>query len=191
MFKNDDENVNVSPYADKTTLFGILLILLAVAVYVFFAKPVGAEVSLIKNQVVVKENEIETLKTELAKFEEAKEELQLVTEVQRRESLRAIPVNIDQDEVIRDLLKIAEANNIVLRSISFSKSEGATRDAKILRINAGFEAGYNDLTRFLRGLETNSRLFRVVSINVQVRKLDFIEYEGVSFSLGIETFYQQ
>ncbi len=190
MFKNDDDNMNLSNRSDKMTLFGILLVFLAVAVYVFFAKPVGAEVSAIKDRIASKNIEMEDLKSDLAEYEEAKEELELVTEVQRRESLRAVPVNIDQDEVIRDLLKIAEDNNIILRSIGFSKS-GTAGDAKVLRINAGFEGGYDDLTRFLRGLETNSRLFRVVSINVQVRKLDFIDYEEVSFSLGIETFYQQ
>ncbi len=191
MFTNENQKVDLERNTDKTVLFGILLILLSISAYMFFARPVAAEVSLIKDSIAVKELEVKKIKSELADFEKAKKELELVTEVQRRESLRAIPVNIDQDEVIKDVINIAKTNNIILRSISFSKGGSAFQGAKVLRVNASFEGGYNDLTRFLKGLETNSRLFRVVSINVQVRKLDFIDYEGVSFSLGIETFYQQ
>ncbi len=191
MNENKNENIEFGRSSDKGSLFGILLILLALVAYVFFARPVSADVSSMRNEVASKQHEVEEVRSEIERYEQAQEELELATEVQRRASLRAVPVEMDQDEVIRDLLNIAGDNGVTLRSVSFSRGSSGMPGIGVLRVNAGFEGDYNELTSFLEGLETNTRIFRVASINVQVRQLDFADLERASFSLGIETFYQQ
>lgn len=192
MYKKEDKNVEFGGGGtDKGALFGVLLILVAIVGYVFFARPVAEDVNAMKNDLVAKNIEVEELRQEVALFEKAKEDLEAVTEVQRRESLQAVPFGMSQDDVIRDLLSIARGNDVVLRSVSFSRGSSGLEGVGILRINAGFEGSYDKLTSFLRGLENNARIFKVTSINVQVRQLEFVDLEMASFSLSIETFYQK
>lgn len=188
---NKEESIKMKKSSNKGVLIGSLLTLFAIGGYVFFTMPVAAEVSSLKDEVSVKENRVEDLRSRIAALEEAKEEYQLTTEVQRRESLRAVPVGMNQDDVIRDLMDIGERENVTLRSISFSRGSSGLDGIGLLRISAGFEGSYDELTDFLRSLETNTRIFRVSSINVQVRRLDFADLERAAFSLTIETFYQQ
>lgn len=191
MFDKNNNDIEFKKESNAGALIGVLLILAAITGYVFLAKPVMTDAATKKVEVTTKEQELTDLKAQVEEFEKSKSELQLATEVQRRESLNAVPVEVDQDEVIRDLMGIAEKNNILLSSIGFSKGVSTQEGVGILRISSSFEGNYNDLTNFLQGLETNPRIFRVATINVQIRKLDFVDIERANFSLSIETFYQQ
>ncbi|MFH1218769.1 MAG: hypothetical protein V1679_02930, partial [Candidatus Peregrinibacteria bacterium] len=94
--------------SDKAPLFGVLFILIAVCGYVFFVRGVGTNVADLRASVVSQEGQLSELMEQVAGFESAEKEYGVSTEVERRESLKYIPAGMEQDEVIRDLVEIAE-----------------------------------------------------------------------------------
>lgn len=175
----------------KGPIIGILLILISIAGYTFFTRGLAVEVSELKADISSATEDIEEFKGKISEFEQASEELGLATEVQRRESLKSVPSEMDQDEVIRDIINIAETNEIDLNSISFGEGGTDQENVSSLRINASFEGDYNDLINFLKGLEQNARLFKVGSISVQVSKVEVLDVLRANFSLSMEAFFQK
>lgn len=185
-----DNEIQLETKLSKKPLFGVILIIAAICLYIFFTKPIANNVSSLKADVVSKKAEIETLKNQIDEIKKAEQDFGLATEVQRLESLKAIPTAMNQDEVINDLIKIVDIYGIKLTSIGFAK--GGTSDDLIgsLKVNASFEGNYLDLMDFLKGLEQNARLFKVDSINVQVNQLEISNIKRANFSLSIEAFFQ-
>lgn len=175
----------------KKSIFGVLFILIAVAGFVFLARPLARETSAVKADVLSKQTEIEVLQTQLEDLKKAEKDLELSTEVQRLESLKAIPTDMNQDEVIRDLIEIADTYDIELSSISFGRGTGEKEEIGVLQVNAGFEGNYLDLIDFLEGLEQNARLFKVNTISVQVSELSVGNIKRANFNLTIETYFQK
>ncbi len=185
-----EKEIQLENPSHKAPLIGVLMILVAVAGYVFFTKPLADNVDILKTDLTTKSTLLTDLKTRLDSLIQAEKELELTTEVQRIESLKAVPAGMNQDEVITDLIQIAKENNIELHSISFSKGSTNQEDVGSLRVSASFEGNYLDLTDFLEGLEENARIFKVDSISVQVSKVQITDIERASFSLTIDTFFQ-
>lgn len=177
--------------SNKGTLFGVLLFLAAICLYVFVARPLSADLQVMKADIVSKNEQIDELQEKLGQLQAAEEELDITSEVERIESLKAVPVGVQQDEVIRDILEIADDNDVSLNSISFGKSGSQEDGVSSLTIAASFAGNYADLTSFLEGLEQNDRLFKVDSISVQVSRLDISDIERANFSLSISAFYQE
>lgn len=188
---NPDKEIELRPDSRKSQLFGLLLLVFAVTGYVVFLRPLSAQIDTLKTDLVTKTGQVDTLKLQIDEFEKAEKELELGTEVQRLEILKAVPTQLDQDEVIRDIVDIAETYDIELKSISFGKGGTKHEGVGALRISASFEGNYTDLTDFLEGLEQNARLFKVDSISVQINKLDITDIERANFALTIESFFQQ
>ena len=188
---NTGKEIAFAPPSAKGTMFGILLLVVAVAGYVFFARPLADELSVLETSLVVQNTALEKVKADMTKLDEAEKSLELSTDIERNVSLDQIPDKMQQDAVIRDLITIAENYEIDLKSISFSKGSGPNDNIGSLRISAIFEGNYLDLTDFLEGLEQNDRLFKVESINVQISQLALSDIERANFSLNIQTFFQQ
>lgn len=189
--QNPDKEIELRPDSRKTQLFGLLLLVFAIVGYVVFLRPLSSQIDTLKTDLVTKTGQVDTLKLQIDEFEKAEKELELGTEVQRLEILKAVPTELDQDEVIRDIVEIAETYDIELKSISFGKGGTKHDGVGALRISASFEGNYTDLTDFLEGLEQNARLFKVDSISVQINKLDITDIERANFALTIESFFQQ
>lgn len=189
--ENQGKEIQVRNDSKKTSMVGVLLILIAVGLYVFYSGALSNKLDITKADVLTKSSEFENLKSQLAALSSAEEELSLTTEVERIESLKAIPVQLEQDEVIRDLMEIAKNHDINLHSISFGKSGSGADGVSTLIISASFEGNYADLTEFLEGIEQNARLFKVKTISVQLSRLDISDIERANFSLTIESFYQE
>ncbi|MBI2634535.1 type 4a pilus biogenesis protein PilO [Candidatus Peregrinibacteria bacterium] len=174
------------------TIIGVFLIIASILGYVFFIKPLAEEVDTAQADIFSKQAEVQRLTTQLEILDKAEDEFQLTTEVKRLESLKAVPVSSDQDGVIKDIVEIAGANDVILNSISFSQDTGGKAETVgKLRINASFEGNYSDLVNFLEGLEQNARLFQVDSINVQLRDVVAAGLTRANFSLTFETFFQK
>ena len=188
---NTGKEIAFAPPSAKGTMFGILLLVVAVAGYVFFARPLADELSVLETSLVVQNTALEKVKADMTKLDEAEKSLELSTDIERNVSLDQIPDKMQQDAVIRDLITIAENYEIDLKSISFSKGSGPNDNIGSLRISASFEGNYLDLTDFLEGLEQNDRLFKVESINVQISQLALSDIGRANFSLNIQTFFQQ
>lgn len=175
----------------KKSLIGVFLILISVLFYVLFLRPISSEVSVLKADVASKTSELEQLKGKMGEVKDAEQKLKVTTEVERQQSLQAVPSNINQDEVIRDLIDIAAAYDIALRSLSFGKGTASATGINSLRINASFEGNYTDLLSFLEGIEHNGRFLRVESISAQINKVEVFDIDRVTFSLSIEAFFQK
>lgn len=175
---------------NKWPIVGVFLIVLSLASYVFLAKPVAGDVSLVKADISSKETAIEGLKAKIKGFEEAEKQFNLTTEVDRLEILKSVPVGMHQDAVIKNLIEIADTYDIVLNSIGFSQGDSDVDNVSSLRISSSFEGSYDDLTEFLEGLEQNARVFKVGSISVQVSNAELSDLKRANFSLTIETFFQ-
>lgn len=172
-------------------IIGSLLIILTVAAYVFYVRPFSASVDVLKADIVAKEEEVKTLTAKVQQYEAATKELGLSNEVERFEVTNSIPAGVRQDEVIRDLIDIAELNKISLSSLSFGKGKTQKEGISSLRISSSFSGSYEDLLDFLKSIEQNARLLRINSINVQLTKLDVLALERATFSLSMEAFFQE
>lgn len=173
------------------SLIGVLLVIGAIALYVFVGKGIAAENVTLETELETKGAQLESFANEEQRLEEAKEELNLTSSVEQFTSLAAIPAAVDQDEVIRSVVEIAGDYDIELNSISFARSGASVDGIATLRVNASFEGNYTDLIDFLEGLEQHERLFKVNNINVQINTLNFSGLERANFSLTIDTFYQE
>lgn len=185
-----EKEIRLVDNSSKAPLFGALLLVIAIAGYALLIRPLSANLQLAKADLLAKNVQLEELKSRLDFLNQAEQDLDLTTEVKRQESLKAVPVLMQQDKVIRDLIEIAKNNGIQLHSISFSRGSTSREGIGSLRISSSFEGNYLDLTDFLEALEENGRTFKVESISVQVSKLDISDVERANFSLTIETFYQ-
>ena len=177
--------------SSKKPLIGVLLVILAVAGYVFYSRPLAGDVDELKADVMAAETELEGLNAELETLERAKEALGLSNEVEAFAVKKQIPAGVEQDEVIRDVREIAELHEISLKSLSFGKGSTNQQGVGSLRISSSFEGNYADLVDFLEGIENNGRLFKVNSINVQLSTLDLLRFERATFTLTMEAFYQE
>ncbi|MBT3704450.1 hypothetical protein HOG17_01565 [Candidatus Peregrinibacteria bacterium] len=173
------------------SVVGLVLLLASVSFYAFFLSPVLGDYSDMKASVIEKEEVIDELEGRIDTYKEAETNMNITTDVQRLSLLNSVPVGVEQDTVIEDLIMIAEGNDIKLRSVSFGLSEGFKDNVGALKINASFEGDYVDLMNFLEGIEQNARLFKVTSINVQVNQFDGFDVKRVTFSLSMDAFYQE
>ena len=187
----NEQEIRFTDNANRTSLIGVLLIVLAIAGFVFLIRPVSDQLNTVQADVTIKNSKLDGLKTQLDTLNKSEQDLQLTSEVQRQESLKAIPVGMNEDQVIKDVIQIAKQNTVSLNSISFAQGSGTKEGIGSLRISSTFEGNYQDLTNFLQGLEQNGRIFRVDSINVQINKLEISDVERASFSLSIDTYFQQ
>jgi len=171
-------------------LIGVLMVLVAVALFVFLAKPISNDVSAMKVELVDKAGQVEELSSRIDKLNAAEEALDLSTEVQKRQAQRSIPKEMLQNEVIEDVIAIAESSDVNLNSLSFGRGGSEKEGVNSLRVNASFAGNYNDLTGFLRKIETNGRFLRVNSISVQINTVPVSGLRLVNFTLSMEAFFQ-
>lgn len=190
MLNQTDHEITLTGPSKKSSFFGALFIVVALAAYVLFIRPISERVDALEADTQKKSTELEEINTKIKDFKNFESDLKLSTEVQRLEVLKAVPTEMNQDEVIEDIIEIAKTYDIELNSISFSRGGTNKEAVKSLVVNASFLGNYLDLIDFLEGLEQNARVLKVNSINVQISKLDISKIERASFSLSIETFFQ-
>jgi len=187
--ENQDVQFNSGP-SKVSNLLGVFLILLSIAVYMFFLKGFAADVAVKSSDIANKQTKILEMKNKIAEITTAEQKWDVSTEVQRAEVLKSIPVGLNQDEVIEDLVRIAHINDIELNSVSFGRGSEGKDGIGSLRINSSFEGNYSDLVGFLKEIEENGRLFKVNSINVQVNTFESSNFDRISFALNLEAYYQ-
>ncbi len=189
--KPTEQEVLISSSSRMKPLIGVLLILVSLGVYVFLTRPVASGFDDIEAQIEAKNQETQNLKDKVSQFDQIGKALDLSTEVQRIEILKSVPVSMQQDQVIRDLIDVAKNNDIELNSISFGQGNSGKEGISALRVNASFEGYYSDLLNFLESIEQNARTLRVSAVNVQLNSMDESELKRTNFSLSMEAFYQE
>ncbi|MBU1151764.1 hypothetical protein KJ632_02960 [Patescibacteria group bacterium] len=186
---NEKNEIEMKTNFKSKPVIGAILIIAAVALYVFLLKPLAGEVSNLRADVSTKKTEVETLNAKFEALESAKSSNQ-ITEVTASQIEDKVPVGMNQDDVIRELILIAEKNDVELNSISFGRAGSDVDDIEALRISASFEGSNTDLINFLKAIETARRFFKVNSISVAINTLDVTDFKRANFSLSLETFYQ-
>jgi len=189
--KNPKQDIEIRSRSRVGTLVGIVLVFIALVGYLFYSKPLSGEVSVLESEISSKSGEIEEIKGKIDEFEKAEKELGISSEVQRLESLKAIPAQMYQDEVIRDVIQIIDTYDIELKSLSFGQGSSDYENVEALSVNASFEGNYGDLVSFLEAVEQNARIFKVDSISVQVNQLDILDIKRATFSLSMKAFFQK
>lgn len=185
------EEIEVKSSSRVAPLIGVFFVLLAVALYAFYARPLSQSVAKVSEEVDAKQVQVQDLSAKITQLTEAEKTLGLSTQVQKFEVLKSIPAEINQDEIIRDLINISKSHDIQLHSISFGKGASSQEKVSVLRINASFEGNYNDLIGFLEGLEQNARTLQVSSINVQINTLEVTSVKRATFSLAMDAYFQE
>jgi Tfp pilus assembly protein PilO len=188
--KKTENDTNFQSSSKKGPLIGVFLILLSLAGYVFYTKSLASQVSVVSADITAKTDQIALIKGQIEEFDRAEEEYGVSTEVQRSESLKSVPAQMNQDEVIRDIVNISDSYDIELKSLSFGEGASDQEGIGVLSVNSSFEGNYNDLVSFLEGIEQNPRLFKVKTINVQINQLDVLDILRATFSLTMEAYYQ-
>lgn len=171
----------------STVIAGILLIL-AMVLGLFVWSPTRNEVSIMQADLAETQSKLNELQENLEELQTLEETLP-VNDKERAGILAAVPVGINQDDLVSDLDEIAAEANVNLNSMTFSlqKVEGAT--ANIISIVCNLNGNYEDLGRLLEAFENNDRLFKVVSIGVQLGDVTAGGQQMV-FSVSLEAYYQ-
>jgi len=165
---------------------GLLILALVVAMFVW--QPASQSVDQLESNLDNKEAELMKLEAQIAELMSMDERLP-VAESERELILRAVPEELAQDELVRDLEAIAEGAQMDLGSMSFSL-QPAVEGANVVSIVANFAGRYEDLLSLLMALEKNERLFYVTSIGVQLSEVSDAGDQLMNFSVTLEAFYQ-
>ena len=185
----DEKEIMGGKNSNKSSLLGSVLIIFAIALYVFFTRPLLSDVRALNDNVLSSQEELVSLQEKIEEYKVIEQEYDLTTQVKRDQILKSITSDLNQDEVIRDVIEITDEYDIVLNSLSFSKGSSSSDEINTLRISASFEGNYSDLTAFLKGLELNERLFDVKTISVYVTELKILDIKRATFSLTINAYY--
>lgn len=171
-------------------LIGIVLLIVSVSAYALFVRSEMDDYSKVKADISTKSERVAQLKKQIDTYKETEKKMDLTTEVQKKTLINSIPVGVNQDGIIEDLVKIAGDNDVKLKSVSFGVSRGDETKVGVVKMNASFEGNYNDLLNFLEGIEENARFFKVTSISVQVNDVSGLDIKRVTFSLSLDAYYQ-
>lgn len=171
-----------------STLIAAILLIAALVVGLFVWQPARDDVGSLETNLLDMQSELSSLEAELAELVILEEELP-VAEAERERILGSVPVGLNQDALVQDLDEIGDSANVDLNSMTFSKQniEGATAD--VIAIVCNFSGDYEDLGRLLEELENNDRLFKVISIGVQLGEITD-EGQEMTFSVSLEAYYQ-
>ncbi len=183
-------DLKFKPKSRVGSLIGFFLVLAALLIYVFVARPVGDQIETAEASITENKAKITSLESELAILKIAEEELDLTSFVKQQQATRAVPIGVNQDEIIRDFINLSDIHDVELNSLGFGKGGSESEGVNSLRVNSSFEGTYSDLIGFLEGIEQNERIFRVNTISVQLDELGILGIQRATFSLSMESFYQ-
>jgi len=169
--------------ARSSQLISILLLLLIVLGSVFFVVP-------LRDNIAELRGEKETEATALAELQTEYDELNALSqEISKSEATqdalqKAVPAGVGQDDLILELVDIAENSGFEARVMSFSLR--TDKDfGNAVGVSMSLAGDYDDLIEFLQSIEGADRLMQVDSISVQLTSTSTI-----TFSVSLEAYYQ-
>lgn len=111
----------------------------------------------------------------------------VLTEVEAKELAQAVPLNVAQDNLINDINRISKSADVTFNALTFS----VNKSAKIptVSISAGFQGAYQNLTRFLKLIETNPRKIIIKNAAISRSQTD-AGFELVNLNITMESFFR-
>lgn len=171
-------------------IIAIVLFLIVLLGSFMVVQPMWAEVGSLKKGNEEKQSEKTQLYQQLTELQAIQQELNDSSEVVQTKTLDAIPERYDQDELIRDVTNIVEANKIKLDSISFGVPLQISPGQIVTStLGLSFTGTSSQLMDILRDIEASPRKMLVKNIAVAFGKTE-LGTKTVTFSLNIETYSQ-
>ncbi|MBI5220802.1 MAG: hypothetical protein HY978_03120 [Candidatus Liptonbacteria bacterium] len=185
-------------------IISLALIVAAFLVLFDLIQPAYGEVQQIRSEQISRENFLAKQRAAVEQVKNLITATRSEQELQRVLSL-ALPTQPDPAGAIAQLDGIAEGNRLALKGLSISLSEQQASGGQADQAQSGaanslarplgsatfqirFASTYEDMKAFLRGVETNLRLFDVRSINLQPpAKIGDTKYD---LEMVLETYYQ-
>lgn len=174
----------------KQKLIALALIAVSALGFFFYANPTNSDLGDLQAQLQPVQQEESLLLERLSKLQEAEAQLEAKSDVSIFDLTSKIPEKLDQDELLLNLVEIAEKKDIQFQSIGFGISAESEEEVKELSINASFEGNYGTLISFLKALEQSGRKIVIESISVQILGEAFSGINRVHFSLAMKSFYR-
>lgn len=150
----------------------------------FAIQPWRAEVNEMKAQTEQLQTQRETAQIRFTQLQEAEQ----ISEENPEELLVKVPRTQEQEQVIRDITRIAERTGFDISQMTFSKRTDKTLKGGVLTTNVVLEGPKKSLELFLLGTEQNERFLSVESLNVKV--IDAETSSKATVSLSIQSYYQ-
>lgn len=155
---------------------------------VFVLNPVRGKRETKAADLIAAETNLQSVQVEVDRLKSLEAKLPLA-ETERQKLLLSVPDGLDQDQLILDLKRIGEEAKVSLNAISFALQPDRY-NAHSVSVVSNFTGRYEDLFALLLALESNSRLFRVNSIGVQLSDSDDEGKQLMNFSVTLEAYYQ-
>lgn len=167
-----------------STQFIAIMILLASALLLFFHTRSAATQ---RDELMT---QAEALSTELAAIQQKDSTSttgDVLSEVEAKELAQAIPVDLAQDQLITDINRIAKTADVTFNALTFSINKSGA--LPFVSISAGFQGAYQNLTRFLKLLETNPRKIVIKNASISRSTTD-AGFELVNLNLTMESYFR-
>ena len=169
---------------NKKSHFGLILILLAIAMLQFWVLPLNAKIKVQKETLAEKDSEIAKIVGENNIV--AKEIV--LTEIDKNLLKELIPQGFDQDKLIKIINDIATKNLTQINSISFNKAiVDQNNEIQAIQLSLSGSTNKNNFDAFTRSLESSNRGFIIKNISVNYNEIEALTQ--ASFSLNIEAYF--
>lgn len=167
----------------STQFIAVMILLAAVILLVFHTIGAARDRS-------AKMAEAEELSKELAAITQGggdTSSTDVLSEVEAKELASSIPVDLAQDTLILDINRIAKSADVSFNALTFSVNKLAA--VPTVTISAGFQGAYQNLTRFLKLVETNPRKMIIKSASISRSTTD-AGFELVNLNLTMESYFR-
>ena len=173
--------------SSSQSLIAAVFLIAALVIALFVWQPFQEEVKTLQADLVTKEATLAQLEGEVARLQSLEANLP-VAESERERILGAVPIGLNQDQLVSDLDDIAGDVGVSLNAMSFSLATQGKES--VVSMVANFHGEYADLITLLKALENNDRLFQVNSVSVQFSEDDESDDQLMNFSVTLEAYYQ-
>ncbi|MDH3324720.1 MAG: type 4a pilus biogenesis protein PilO [Candidatus Peregrinibacteria bacterium] len=162
----------------------ILMIVLTIAILGFVTQP---EFEKFQNLNSEKEKLVKIKKDKIAELQKLKAIETEIIETARND-LNQIPVEIDQENLIKDMLRITRKTGFPFSGLNFSKGMNSKLNIPQVSISFSTKGEKGKLLEFLREIENNERFLGMENFSISTEQ-DGIK-RMVSLGVSLFAFYQ-
>ncbi len=157
----------------------LILVVVIVCLYGFLLKPWWGEYKEQNQEINIQETQISAIQKELKKLREQEAKPQSNDEV----SIGKIPKHNEQEQIIRDIERIAEVSGFRFSSLTFNRGIEAASNAKKVNINISLKGPYDRLFFLLSSLQQNDRFIGIKDLRLSSNIKDGTRNAAISLSL--------
>ena len=161
----------------------ILTIAFCVLVLAGYSFPLAKKVSNLKKENI-------TLTSQLKSKEELRESLKEAQKELAQTSIeKKIPFSVDQENLLRDLIKILKKSNFSFESFNFSLGKQQHLNSKQVLVNTQIKGLKNNLKTLLSYIEQNERFLGMENLTFSIQEKKGLK--TTSMSLSIYALFQE